>query len=94
MRFLAICALVMAMGVMIQSSAEARGTARGFARQLNSTGSFHHSNHNGEVIYRSSGRATRGQAMRTWMNSPGHRSLIQSGQINRVRCVGNVCVGR
>ncbi len=69
-----------------------RATALTWATHLNRTGRFHHAGGVTEVIYRSSGRATRAEAMRAWRKSPPHRKLLP--RIKVVRCVGRVCVGR
>jgi hypothetical protein len=68
-----------------------------FASSLNSSGRLYHdSGFSGpEVVYRSSGLATRQEAIAAWMRSrAGHRELIESGSITQIVCVGNVCVGR
>ena len=71
-------------------------SAYDYASRMDRGGFFRHDRSWGgaEVIYRSSGIATRADAMRWWMNSPPHRRLVQSGQITDIACVGNVCVGR
>jgi hypothetical protein len=90
--------LAVALSVVFCASVNAQeyyGTSD-FASYLNNTGRFHHAKNYGgaEVIYRSSGFANESDAMRWWMNSPPHRRLVQSGMIQEIRCVGNVCVGR
>jgi hypothetical protein len=79
----------------ISASAFAQ-SAYDYASRMNNGRFFRHDRSWGgaEVIYQSSGTATRADAMRWWMNSPPHRRLIQSGQITDIACVGNVCVGR
>ncbi len=68
--------------------------ARQYAAKLNRSGQFHHAaRHSGsEVIYRSSGRATRWAALRAWRRSPAHRALLP--RIRSIHCVGRICVGR
>lgn len=67
-----------------------------FARKLNQHRRLYHDRtYNGaEVVYRSSGTATRQGAIQAWLNSPPHRALLQAGKIRNIVCHGNVCVGR
>lgn len=67
-----------------------------FAADLNDRGALFHDRQfrGAEVLYQSSGPATPTAAHAAWQNSPGHRRLVNSGQITDVACVGNVCVGR
>lgn len=92
MRFVSVLVVVLCMSCV----ANAQTGALGFAQQLHSSGRFHHDRSFGgpEVIYWSSGGATPQAAHAAWMRSPGHRSLVASGQITDVQCYGGVCVGR
>lgn len=45
-----------------------------------------------EVIFWSSGQATREQAMAVWRRSPGHAALLP--RVRFIACNGNYCVGR
>lgn len=47
-----------------------------------------------EVIYYSSGGATRDGAMASWLRSAPHRALVLAGRITDIACVGNYCCGR
>jgi uncharacterized protein YkwD len=78
------------------SSVSYNSGATQYAAVLNNRrGLRHDRSYNGaEVVYRSSGPATQEMAVASWMNSPGHRNLLQSGAITSIACVGNVCVGR
>jgi hypothetical protein len=89
-----VLALCFVMGLM--SASVFAQSAQDYATRMNNGRFFRHDRSWGgaEVIYQSSGTATRQDAMRWWMNSPPHRRLIQSGQITDIACVGNVCVGR
>jgi hypothetical protein len=90
-------ALLLAMIFSSSASAGVFGLGAGrFASKVNRTGGIYHAaNYRGaEVVYRSSGRATRAQAKAAWRRSPGHNALLSAGKIKRIRCRGNVCVGR
>lgn len=89
MRLLLVIALL-----CVASEAKAQYGAGLFARHLDRTGQFHHdtSYKGSEVIFWSSGRANRFQAIQAWKNSPGHAALLP--RIRSIRCVGGVCVGR
>jgi len=68
--------------------------AREYASYMNRTGVFRHaaSPTGREVIFRSSGVATKEQAIRAWRSSPAHNRLLPG--IRDIQCVGGVCVGR
>lgn len=75
-------------GVQVQQSIHQ------FAKTLdNSRGIFHDSSYVGrENVYKSSGVATKADAVRAWMNSPGHRANMP--YIRNIVCTGGTCVGR
>jgi len=84
--------LTVAILASMTSSVQAEGIFR-FANRLNNSGGlFHDPSAGREVVYRSSGRANRFQAIAAWRQSPGHAALLPS--ITRIVCRGNVCVGR
>lgn len=71
--------------------------ALAFARKLDRSRFLYHDRFfNGpEVVFKSSGVATREMAIATWLKSrEGHRELIQSGAITVIQCSGRACVGR
>jgi hypothetical protein len=70
--------------------------AQQYAAQMESSGVFRHdANYSGyEVIYYSSGIATRDGAMASWLRSAPHRALVLAGKITDIACVGRYCVGR
>ncbi len=77
---------------LVCTQAQAEGIVQ-FARRLDRSGGlFHDRTASREVVFRSSGRATKAAAIRAWRNSPGHAALLPS--IRRIVCTGNVCVGR
>lgn len=80
---------------VVNRDASSRATPWGFAGQLNQEGVLRHDSgsRRAEVVYYSSGRATRRGAVQAWRNSPGHNRILNSGRV-RVRCRGNYCVGR
>jgi hypothetical protein len=67
-----------------------------YARTMQRTRVFAHdrSFRGAEVIFRSSGTATRSQAMSSWLRSRPHAALIRAGRIKEIACSGNFCVGR
>lgn len=88
---LVVCCLLLGGLVKADTGAEA------FAGTMNASGRLYHdrSFRGPEVVFRSSGLASRSMAMAAWLKSrAGHRELIQSGAITEIACVGNVCVGR
>ena len=70
--------------------------AASYAGEMNRMGRLvHDSGYRGyEVIYYSSGTATRDGAIASWMRSAGHRALLVAGRITDIACVGNYCCGR
>jgi hypothetical protein len=70
--------------------------AADYAAQMNRTGRLvHDGSYRGyEVIYYSSGGATREGAIASWMRSAGHRALLVAGRITDIACVGQYCCGR
>ncbi len=79
--------------MMMTSLSYADGTNR-FARRLNRHPVLHHSPfaRGPEVVYRSSGRATKQAAIASWQNSPPHAALLP--RVTNIVCRGRVCVGR
>lgn len=94
-KFVSLVSLVALAGMSQMAICQDTG-AGSFAATMNASGRMYHDrSFNGpEVVYRSSGPATRDVALAAWMRSPGHRALVSTGQITDVQCVGNVCVGR
>ena len=95
MRLIGICVVLCL--AALAGSANADTGAEAFARRMNASGRlFHDRSFRGpEVVFRSSGPATKAVAVAAWLRSrAAHRELIQSGAITEIACVGNVCVGR
>lgn len=79
------------------TSAWADTGALAFARQLHFEGGLRHDRGfvGPEVVYRSSWKATKADAIQGWLRSRiGHRELYLAGKITDIQCYGNVCVGR
>jgi hypothetical protein len=85
---------ISATGVQTVSYAQPTSNIQHFANQLHRSGRLYHDpGYSGyEVVYRSSGIATREAAIAAWQRSPAHSRILP--RITSIHCSGNVCVGR